>query len=1417
MRKCTRILNLRDLALVTLASAALLLTAAPPAAHADTGAPVQVTIAGPPRPAQRNVPFSDTLVLTSSIDGVLMDLQVGGQSWGNVSITGNTEFPVTAGVPVQVPFSATPLEGPYPLIVSFRLGAVEGHVTLDLSQEAYDHTQGPGPVVKIPDAQAPPPPAGFRGKPMAIPDLPKEMLDATVTSPGGAQKSGGPGSPPVLEPQGRNIRVHGRFGYMRSDNMFIGGDGVAVRCYDQDFWGDDQQFVVATDPWGYFDVTFFWNSNDNPDLFLVFELNNTRVHVKGTDLLSSTYSWRTGVNSNYGGTDLNIGTVGPASERDRKAVHIHTDFVRTWRWLYNRGYDAPTVAGRFPDGGWSFYVDWIAYGKAIFILDGHGWNEGVHSHEYGHHFMNCFAQNVGPDYCNGVCDDFGHGCGHCGWCNETDHDAFNEGFPDWLADVVVRSIPGDYGVTPLDSPSWESLSMANGTHGCANGYSDPYTTEGFAATVLRDIEDSAQDAHNVYPGGNDELALGEGPILQCVDLDTPTTPIGFLNAFKNRFPNVKEQLWATAKNSGYELDQFEPGAVTNLGSSTHMIGGLDSTNPKVTWTWTRATDDCSGIAGYSYFLTQYAPAFGPDGTIDIADVTNFTTGVLAPGNWWISIRAIDRDGRVSTNWTSAGPVGIRAVTPANLAQIVPFGWNWDAPLVPRPAADGVPGPLIGDTYCYANNVVWNTGEVATGAITFTNISLDGVFRQQYGILSLNPNQTNSRLDQPVMATGGRHTMSATVDALEAVAEANELDNTYGHQWAWVPTSLAAGTLVDRASPPSPYGGYNTIQGDPFYQNCDAMRFATNPGSNGQWWNVAWVHSADNAVDYDTYLYQPTTYYWTGFQSSLAGSAYTQGNLDFVLVNNNLEPAQNWDVGVIDYTDVASDNYHLGVAGSTAIAPNQTFNVNLAQDEMLKLWEVWVFGGDVGPLSMVADLSNPAQGPIHLAWFDRTTTFAGRSNAAAFATSDPQTGRARLDLNVSTAGYYCLVLFRDPTAGTNKTSNPPISVTVNVAPTPADYQPFLAFGWAAPLVPRDVADGTQFNVPAPTTLPGGGPTYLNLASINSGTFAGPNIAAAVRLDGQQAASLSMPIDLGLGYATVNSSPQLTVAGGRHVLSMALDPANATSEIYETNNLYGEAFVWTPLATVAGTPVARPAPPVLDGGWGEITVIEPVYRNCDGLRTPVFAPVGSSGWFAAVAAVPGANSDADLTLHEVSGGAKSGFAVPLTSSSWSGPTSDYVLANFHMTAPRALDAGACERFRPRGQRHRPPVPCHAHPHGGSGCAGLRGEGHGRRVHARRQDAVPAGAPVVRRRPGADQLQVRHGARVQLPPHHGEDAARRQGRDPAAHRQGPDGPSPKHAPSGVDERALRIAPNEALEFQSCHRHPPGFGNCNRFMPDE
>jgi hypothetical protein len=1240
-------------------------------ASADTGPPVFVQLAGRPRPAQIGQVFRDTLIVTSGVNDVLMGLTIEGDSWTAVSYSGPSEFSMTPGVPVRVPFQGTPAEGPYPLLVSFHMGTMVGHLTIDLSAEAYQHTLGPGPLEKIPDASAPPPPAALRAKPMPVPPLPAEMLQATVTSTGAITSNA---SGPATATQARSIRVHGRFGYVRSDNLFVGGDAVAVRGYHKKDWGDSQLFAVATDAFGYFDVTFFWNSNsENPDLYLIFELNNSKVHVKGTDLLSSTYSWQTSVTYDYPGSDLDYGTVAPPSDRDRKAVHIHTDFVRGWRWFFNHGYDCQTVAGRFPDASWSFTVDWISYGKAIFILDtvsnSHAWLEAVHLHEYGHHFINCFGKSVGSDYCNGICDSGSQGCGHCMWCRETDHDAYEEGFADWVGDIITRSLQGDYGIKPLTTLNMEGLAT------CSGPYDDPTRTEGFLGAVMRDIEDGTQDVHGVYPGGADELALGDAPILTTVTVDKTFTPMGFLNAFKARYPQYAEGLWATAKNCGYELDQFEPGVVTNLVSTTHTVGIFDSTNPKITYAWTRASDDCSGVGGYSVMMTQYDPAFGPDGTIDIGDVTSYTTGTLAPGNWWFSIRAIDRAGRVSTNWTKLGAIGIRAAIPANLVQALPFGWTWEAPLVPRAAADGVPSAVTGDAYSYANNLVWNTGEVSTGVVTYTNLYVDGIFGNQYGILPLEAGAINTRYITVVYATGGLHTLSGVVDATNAVLESDETDNSYGHQWAWTPSTVASGAMVERASPPSPYGGTSTIPSPPIHQNLDGMRLATNPLSDGHWWTACWMHSLDNAADYDLYLYQPTSWLTNGFVNAVAGSAYGRGALDFVLVNNNLQPAQNWDAGILDYTDVLTGNYHLGVSGSSALSPSaaQSLAVSFAQDEMLKLWEVWVFGADVGPVSVVADLGSPSQGPVHLAWFDRSTTVAGQSNASASAGSDPQTGRVRLDLNVSAAGYYCLVLYRNPTGGAGKISNPPISVTMKVEKTPPDFEPLTFFGWYAPLVPRVTADGNEFNAPAPLTLPGGGTTYLNLMATNASPTFVPSFAADVLLDGQAIASPTLPVDPGLGTAFVNNTPQLVVSGGRHVLSMRLDPSNLVEEIYETNNLYGEPWVWTPLQLALNTPVTRGAPPVLNGGWVDITTLDPLYYNCDGLRTPVFAPSGADGYFAAVALMPGAASDVDLALFETSSGAKSGFDLGQTSSAWGTAQSDYVLANFHVMPFRAFDAG------------------------------------------------------------------------------------------------------------------------------------------------
>ena len=58
------------------------------------------------------------------------------------------------------------------------------------------------------------------------------------------------------------------------------------------------------------------------------------------------------------------------------------------------------------------------------------------------------------------------------------------------------------------------------------------------------------------------MGVGTNEIFDVVDFDEPTTPAQFLLDFRDRYPSLKEQLWETAKNCGYDFDSAAPGAVT---------------------------------------------------------------------------------------------------------------------------------------------------------------------------------------------------------------------------------------------------------------------------------------------------------------------------------------------------------------------------------------------------------------------------------------------------------------------------------------------------------------------------------------------------------------------------------------------------------------------------------------------------------------------------------------------------------------------------------------------------------------------------------------------------------------------------------------------------------------------------------------
>jgi len=88
-------------------------------------------------------------------------------------------------------------------------------------------------------------------------------------------------------------------------------------------------------------------------------------------------------------------------------------------------------------------------------------------------------------------------------------------------------------------------------------------------------------------------------------------------------------------------------------SSTSHAPGARSRDNTVDVTWSGATDDWSGVDGFSYIFDQSATTV-PDTTKDAEETTTSTTSSpLADGRWYFHLRTRDNGG----NWTSTAHLG----------------------------------------------------------------------------------------------------------------------------------------------------------------------------------------------------------------------------------------------------------------------------------------------------------------------------------------------------------------------------------------------------------------------------------------------------------------------------------------------------------------------------------------------------------------------------------------------------------------------------------------------------------------------------------------------------------------------------------------------------------------------------------------
>lgn len=130
---------------------------------------------------------------------------------------------------------------------------------------------------------------------------------------------------------------------------------------------------------------------------------------------------------------------------------------------------------------------------------------------------------------------------------------------------------------------------------------------------------------------------------------------------------ARSDTWVDKSDSvQITVDGTAPSNVTNLQSPTHTLN-VWSNDPSHTLTWTAATDNLSGIDGYSRTWTNGAVT-PPDQTKDIEQVTSLNT-TFGDGEWYFSIKAVDNCGNWFAGHTNIGPYKIDTHGPQGPTQL----------------------------------------------------------------------------------------------------------------------------------------------------------------------------------------------------------------------------------------------------------------------------------------------------------------------------------------------------------------------------------------------------------------------------------------------------------------------------------------------------------------------------------------------------------------------------------------------------------------------------------------------------------------------------------------------------------------------------------------------------------------------------
>ncbi len=649
------------------------------AVRGDVGPPVCIRLPDDAGQAVAGEAYSGVFEVHVALPGVVSGIELSGDGWQVLSAElPETEGPAQAGV-LLVPFQVIPTDPDQPITLTLVYEGRRVSRSYRLGPDAFRYADTDRPSMRVAPAAIAP-----------VPE-PERATEENGSTEGAAATLRFTGRIVYLRPSGFDIDGDP----ILVDGTYEGVDNVWVEVMDEDDIVDETIWSGYTNAAGYFDTgNISWDDGgDLPDIYMRWECDTPVVNVEEPIPGEPDYSWSNDADviDDFAGSTHDFGTHTPLDINDMPALHIHNSIVRAHRFVLTRsgtGIDTNHVDVLWPDGDNASHVGFL---DELYISHRREWEEDTHTHEYGHHFLDEYAVAPASDYCNGFCDtdpDFPvFDCGHCRWCRETDHDAVNEGWPNWLGHFVTNDYPNLYVFSDgspyeaLSSDSDEELRSCTDVDPAVRH--DPFLTEGFIGALLHDISDPNVDADgNLFfeehdndgdgvidvDGITDCLDLGAEEIFDVMLNELPTTVTEFLIAFQNRYPDHRSRLWSTAFNVHpdyvgggiFPPDTQPPGAVQpeDVSSITHPLG-VGGPSPCIEVLVEAPLDDVTGACGYSYEWSQIPTGVEPDSD----EVGNYVAGSCVTiishaqsfGDHYVSIRAKDCADHWSNEWDTFGP------------------------------------------------------------------------------------------------------------------------------------------------------------------------------------------------------------------------------------------------------------------------------------------------------------------------------------------------------------------------------------------------------------------------------------------------------------------------------------------------------------------------------------------------------------------------------------------------------------------------------------------------------------------------------------------------------------------------------------------------------------------------------------------